>query len=287
MTVVEVIQRGSEFLAQKGVDSPRLQLELMLAHLLQLPRLNLYLNFDRVLTDAEAEALRKMVKRRALREPLQHILGTVCFCGLEFAVNAHVLVPRPETELLAEKAWEAARRLVSSHQNPRILDFGTGSGCVAVTVAVRCPEARVDAVDISAEALVVARANAERHQVSDRIEFHCGELRAALRLPGSFSLAVSNPPYVATGEIASLMPEVRDYDPRMALDGGADGLDFYRRLAVEIRPLLQPHGEFFLELGDGQAAAVSTIFQSQDWTVLAVEKDYTGRDRILIARAGN
>lgn len=287
MTVVEVIQRGSEFLTQKGIESPRLQMELMLAHLLQLPRLNLYLNFDRTITEAEAEALRKMVKRRSLHEPLQHILGSVCFCGLDFAVNSHVLVPRPETELLAEATWEAARRLVGAQQVPRLLDFGTGSGCLAVTVAVHCPEAQVEAVDISAEALVVARANAERHQVAQRINFHCGALPAASRIRGRFNLAVSNPPYVPTGEIASLMPEVRDFDPRIALDGGEDGLDFYRLLAAEVHSLLQPGGELFLEVGDGQGAPVEAILQGQGWTITALRKDYSGRDRILIARASN
>ncbi len=188
VTVVDVIQRSSEFLARKGVDSPRLQVELLLAHILQLPRLKLYLNFDRMLTEPELEQLRQLVKRRGQREPLQHILGTVSFCGFELEVDGRVLVPRPETELLAERAWEHLARMTAPP--PIALDFGTGSGCLAIAMAAKCPAARIYAVDVSDEALAVARRNAERHNAAGRIQFlhgrHFGRraCRLAVRLDG-------------------------------------------------------------------------------------------------------
>ena len=282
VTVLEVIQRSSEFLARKGVESPRLQIELLLAHVLQVPRLKLYLNFERRLTDPELEVLRGLVTRRGEREPLQHILGSVSFCGFELEVNREVLIPRPETELLAERACEQVARLGAA--TPIILDFGTGSGCLAIALAVRCPAAQMHALEISEAALAVARRNAQRHHVAERLHFHGGSDLAALPAGLQFDLLVSNPPYIASGEIASLQPEVRDHDPRSALDGGPDGLKFFRLLATEAAARMTPGGCAMLEFGDGQGEAVSDIFSQQGWRIEAIEKDYSGRARILIAR---
>ncbi|MCL4787370.1 MAG: peptide chain release factor N(5)-glutamine methyltransferase [Verrucomicrobia bacterium] len=285
MTVIEVIQRSAEFLARKGVDSPRLQAELLLAHVLKLPRMQLYLDFQRQLTPDEADHLRELVQRRGRREPLQHILGTTCFCGLEMAVNRHVLVPRPETELLAEAGWEFLRQLTPGDSGPRpVLDFGTGSGCLAVTLAVKCPDARVTAMDVSPDALAVAAQNAARHGVSDRIEFRESDGFASLPAGAKFDLIVSNPPYIPTLEIDTLQPEVRDFDPRAALDGGPDGLKFHRLLAGQATAFLAAGGRLMLELGDGQAAAVREIFEAENWIVEAIRPDYNQRLRIMIAR---
>jgi release factor glutamine methyltransferase len=282
VTVLEVIQRSAEFLARKGVESPRLQVELLLARVLAMPRLKLYLDFNRPLTAAELDSARALVKRRADREPLQHILGSTSFCGLELAVNRHVLVPRPETEVLAERGWNF---LTGFGARPvTALDVGTGSGCLAIALAVKCPRARVHAVDNAEAALAVARQNALRHQVADRIEFHAGDGFAALPDALRCDLIVSNPPYIPSAEIATLQPEVRDFDPRAALDGGADGLDFFRRLAAQAPPFLAPGGKLMVEFGDGQAEAVRGIFAAQKWIVEAVEPDYSGRPRILTAR---
>ena len=282
MTVLEVIQKSAEFLARKDVDAPRLQTELMLAHLLKLPRMKLYLNFERILSGAELDAVRLLVKRRGQREPLQHIVGSASFCGLEMTVNRNVLVPRPETELLAEAGWEF---LATRNPQPSTaLDFGTGSGCIAIALAVKCPGARIVALDASAEALAVAKQNAERNGVSARIKFLHGDGFAAL-IPGfRFDLIVSNPPYIPSAEIATLQTEVRDFDPHAALDGGADGLDFYRLLAAQAVEWLRPGGKIMLEFGDGQAAAIQKLFTVPAWSVEAVRADYTQRDRILIAR---
>lgn len=302
MTVLEAIQKSAEFLAKKGVESSRLQTELLLAHLLKMPRMKLYLNFERVLAQAETDALREFIKRRGRREPLQHIIGTTSFCGLDIAINRHALVPRPETELLAEEG-----RTFLSTLNPQpstALDFGTGSGCIAIALAVKCPNAKLTAADISIEALALAKENAVRNGAADRIEFLQGDGFEALTegrggrtrepkervqdgSPGSsrrFDLIISNPPYIPSAEIATLQPEVRDFDPRAALDGGKDGLSFYRLLASQAKSFLKSNGKIMLEIGDGQADAVSTMFATQNWIVEAVKEDYSQRARILIAK---
>ncbi len=309
--MLEVIQKSTEFLGRKDVDAPRLQTELLLAHVLKLPRMKLYLNFDRTLSPAELDAVRTLVQRRGQREPLQHIVGSTSFCGLEMAVNRNVLVPRPETELLAEAGWKFLASL--SSQPSTALDFGTGSGCIAIALAVKCPAAHIVALDASNEALLVATQNAKHHGVSERIEFRPGDGFAALSGPepqgwaghpgkpkppcpgGSpgvaphpadrkFDLIVSNPPYIPSAEIATLQTEVRDFDPRAALDGGPDGLDFYRLFAAQAAAWLRPGGKIMLEFGDGQAAAIQKLFATQDWDVEAVQSDYTQRERFLIAR---
>jgi len=257
-----------------------------------MPRMKLYLNFDRVLTPPETDTLRELIKRRSQREPLQHITGSTSFCGYEIAVSRHVLVPRPETELLAELGWQlllAAPKQSDggSTLNPQLstaLDLCTGSGCIAIALAVKSPAARITALDISPAALELAQQNAARHQVAERIEFAAGDGFRALPPAAIFDLIISNPPYIPTAEIATLDPEVRDFDPRGALDGGADGLDFYRRLAVEARPFLKPGGKLMLEFGDGQAEAIQKILETQKWIVEAIRADYTARHRILIAQ---
>ncbi len=322
MTVLEAIQKSADFLAKKGVESPRLQTELLLAHLLNLPRMKLYLNFERTLTSAEVDALRELIRRRGQREPLQHITGSTSFCGLEITVNRHALVPRPETELLAEQGWQFLNQL-SEGRVPRApklknedgdtynsflraLDFGTGTGCIAIALAVKCPAAKIMATDISTEALALAKENAARNGVAERIEFLQGDGFAALEnfgvrrrvgafksgdmsphsktgSPCQFDLIISNPPYIPSAEIATLQPEVRDFDPRGALDGGADGLDFCRLIASQAVALLKPDGKVMLEFGDGQAEAIRQIFENEKWIVETVKEDYSQRARILVA----
>jgi release factor glutamine methyltransferase len=325
VTVLEAIQKSTDFLAQKGVESPRLQTELLLAHLLKMPRMKLYLNFERVLTPAETDALREMIRRRSRREPLQHITGSTSFCGLEIAVNRHALVPRPETELLAEFGWQFLNQLsegraprdpnlikkesgASQSSALRVLDFGTGSGCIAIALAVKCPAAKIIATDISADALALASQNAGRHNVAERIEFlqsdgfelmsegrvtrvpesnteiEIGDSHSSPLRKMEFDLIISNPPYILSAEIATLQPEVRDFDPRAALDGGVDGLDFYRLIASHAAAFLKTGGKVMLEFGDGHAEAVRKIFEDEKWIVESVEQDYSHRERILIAR---
>jgi release factor glutamine methyltransferase len=292
VTVLEAIQKSAEFLAKKNVESPRLQTELLLAHLLKLPRMKLYLNFDRVLTVAETDALRDLVKRRGLREPLQHIVGSTSFCGFEIRVNRHTLIPRPETELLAEQGWQWLQARPSVSSPPTALDYGTGTGCIAIALAAKCPDATITALDISREALALATENAVGNKVSEKIQFvqgdgftaFAGEAAPAAERSRPFDLIISNPPYIASAEIETLEPEVRDFDPRQALDGGADGLDFYRRLAAQSKSFLKPDGKIMMEFGDGQAEPIKNIFENEKWIVEAVKEDYSQRARILIAR---
>ena len=302
MTVLEAIQKSADFLGKKGVESSRLNAELLLAHQLKLARMKLYLNFERVLTAAETDGYRELVKRRGLREPLQHITGSTSFCGCEISVNRHALVPRPETELLAELGWQF---LATCNLQPATaLDFGTGTGCIAIALAVKCPAAKITALDFSADARALAKQNAAANQVAERVEFFQGDGFAALPVVGQasslsssntnttgetpvpllFDLIISNPPYIASAEIATLEPEVKDFDPRAALDGGADGLDFYHRLAKEAPAFLKPDGKIMLEFGDGQADAIKNIFIGEKWIVEAVKEDYSHRARILVAR---
>lgn len=291
MTVLEAIQKSAGFLDRKGIESPRLQAELLLAHLLRMPRMKLYLNFERALTDAETNALRELVKRRATREPLQHIVGSTSFCGFEITVNRHALVPRPETELLAETGWKflAAPKpgeggSTLNAQPSTAFDFGTGTGCIAIALAAKVPAARITALEISPEALALARENALKNNVADRIEFLSGDGLATVPAGRSFDLVISNPPYIPSAEIATLEPEVKDFDPRAALDGGADGLEFYRRLAAGAGAFLKPDGKIMVEFGDGQADAIRKLFEDEKWIVEAVKEDYSQRARILIAK---
>jgi release factor glutamine methyltransferase len=282
VTVLEAIQKSADFLGKKGVESSRLNAELLLAHLLKMPRMKLYLNFERALSAAETDGLRELVKRRGTREPLQHITGSASFCGCEISVNRHALVPRPETELLAELGWNF---LLTRHAPPvTALDFGTGTGCIAIALAQKCPAAKISALDFSTEALVLAKQNVATNKVAERIEFFQGDGFAALPDKNHFDLIISNPPYIASAEIATLQPEVRDFDPRAALDGGADGFNYYRRLAVEAKSFLKPDGKIMLEFGDGQADAIKNLFESEKWIVEAVKEDYSHRARFLVAR---
>lgn len=287
MRLLEVIQRSAGYLAERGVESPRLQVEWILAQALKVPRLQLYLQFERILAEAELASVREAVRRRGRREPLQHVLGTASFCGLEFESGPAALVPRPETELLAERAWRwLEERSAAGTGNPRVLDWGTGTGCLAITLARQVPAATVDALEISPDAAGLARRNVARHGLEARVRVIDGNGCAVLAPDARYDLVVSNPPYIPTGEIAGLEPEVREHDPHVALDGGADGLDLYRRLAPELSSRLAPGGAVLLEFGDGQAPGVSALLERAGWIVGEVHRDYTGRDRFLLARRG-
>ena len=284
MTVLEAIQRSTQFLLNKGVENARLQAELLLAHLVRLPRMRLYLNFERSLSSAEIDSLRAWIQRRGQREPLQYIIGSTSFCGLELAVNPNALIPRPETELLAEQGWTFLNGEPSSSFRSA-LDFGAGAGCLAIALAVKCPAARIQALDISPKALELARQNATHLGVAERILFIQGNGLEALPDDSRFDLVIANPPYIPTAEIQKLEPEVRDHEPTQALDGGPDGLDFFRRLAAQAGLFLKPGGKLMAEFGDGQAQPLAELFAQQNWIVESILNDYTQRPRIIILRA--
>ncbi len=275
-TTLKVLTWTKEFLSARGIENARLEAEWLLCAATGMDRMALYLNFEKPLTDQELAAYRAMVARRGKREPLQHILGTQEFCGLEFEVTPDVLIPRHDTETLVN---EALARMPAARS---VLDIGTGSGCIAVTLACKLPRAAVTAVDISAAALEVARCNAKRHGAA--IEFLPGSLFQPVA-GRYFDLIVSNPPYIPSSEIDRLEPEVRDYDPRGALDGGADGLDIYRNLIPAAGEFLNPHGWLLVEVGAGQAQDVVLLFRNAGgFGEPIVVTDYGSIERVVGAQ---
>ncbi|MEW6486313.1 MAG: peptide chain release factor N(5)-glutamine methyltransferase [Thermodesulfobacteriota bacterium] len=276
---LELVRRSAAYLAGKGVSNPRLDAEVLLAHVLGVPRIQLYLQFDKPLAAAEVDAYREAVRRRARREPVAHITGSREFWSLSFAVDARVLVPRPETEVLVEAA------LARMGGAGRLADLGTGSGAVAVALLVEHPGWTGVAVDVSTGALEVAAVNAARHGVGDRLDLRRGDLFAPLAgSEESFDAVVANPPYIPTGELGGLEPEVSRFDPRLALDGGPDGLDVIRRIAAGARAFLAPGGFAAVEFGAGQEGAVGRIFRDaggyEDMTLVP---DLAGRPRVAVA----
>lgn len=277
--LLEVLRGAESYLAARGVENPRLNAEHLLAHALGLKRMELYLQFDRPLGESERAPLREMVKRRGSREPLQHILGTVEFHGRTFLSDRRALVPRPETEQLVEIAIELARGL----QSPSILDVGTGSGVIALTLALELPSADIHATDISQDALALAAENAARHGLPERVKFSQSDL-----LPesgGPFSLIIANLPYVPSPEIAGLQPEV-GHDPLAALDGGPDGLDLVRRLISAAPPRMAPGRVLLLEIGVGQADTVHALFEASKFRDICVRSDYQGIPRFAVGFHG-
>jgi len=271
-TTLKVLTWTKEYLAGMGIDNARLEAEWMLCAVTGLDRVGLYLNFEKPLNEAELAAYRAMVARRAKREPLQHILGSQEFCGIDFEVTQDVLIPRHDTETLVTEALARVPRASA------ILDIGTGSGCIAVALAKHLPDATVTATDVSEAALEVARRNAGRNGVT--IEF----LRGSLLEPVAgrcFDLIVSNPPYIPFADIALLEPEVRNFEPRGALDGGMDGLDAYRSLIPAATSCLNPGGWLLVEVGIGQAGAVRELFESNTFAEIHFACDPAGIERVV------
>jgi release factor glutamine methyltransferase len=271
-TVKRVLEWTRSYLGEKGVENARREAEWLLAHSLATDRVGLYVQYEKPLTEAELAAFRGLVVRRARREPLQYILGTQEFAGLDFEVAPGVLIPRHDTEVLVE---EAAR--IGGEANT-VLDIGTGSGCVAIALAKRLPKAKVVSVDPSTEALSVAGRNACRAGVS--VDFVEGSLFEPF--PGrEFDMIVSNPPYIPSGEIPTLQPEVRDFEPQTALDGGEDGLDFYRAISSGAPAHLRPGGCLLLEVGIGQSVAVIELLRRHGFIDLFTANDPGGIDRVV------
>lgn len=279
LTVKEVLDKTADYFKEKKIENSRFNAELLLAHVLNMRRIDLYLNFDRPLIEAEIAELRKLIVRRIKREPLQYILGQTEFYSLPIHLTPAVLIPRPETEILVQKVIDHCRSL--SAEEIQILDVGTGSGCIAVALAKNVTNAVVTAVDVSAAALEVARGNAVLNEVDVRFF----ELDALKPWPpeflGVFDVVVSNPPYVSYSEYQHLQPEVRDYEPKISLLGGNDGLEFYRRFALHCASLLKPQGSAFFEIGDRQAVSVRNIFAEAGFENLKIFDDLAGRNRVI------
>jgi len=280
-TLAGLLREGQALLAHAGVENAENEATWLAERALGLDRLTLKLEEGRDVRPADRRLAMELLARRASREPLQHILGSQEFCGLEFEVNPHVLIPRPETELLVKHCAAGLR----SVPQPLIADIGTGSGCIAVALAVAVPTAVLYATDVSPAALEVARRNAVRHGVAERVRFLPGDLFAPLQglgLDGSLAAVVSNPPYIPEGDLAGLQPEVGWYEPRLALAGGIDGLAVCRRLLKEAAEFLAPGGRLLVEVGMGQATAVSRIAVAQGGYNPAQRlKDAAGIERVV------
>lgn len=278
LTVLEIIKRSAEFLAGKGVESARLNAELLIGHALGLKRMQLYLQFERPLTELELEKIRPLVRRRGQREPLQHILGETEFHGLRLKTDRRALIPRPETELLIELI---IARMVAPPA--RILDLGTGSGAIALTLAQHYPEAQLVATDTSGEALALARENAARSGLEGRVRWLEYDWFAGLS-GETFDLIVSNPPYLSEAEVAAAAPEVRDHEPRAALTPGGDGSTALAAILASAGAHLAAGGLLALETGIAQHAGLLAAAAQHGFVAAESKPDLTGRDRYVFAR---
>jgi release factor glutamine methyltransferase len=290
VTLLEVLQASTDFLKKRQIESARLNAEHLLAHVLGRKRIELYLEFERELTEAELAPLRELVRRRGEGEPLQHLLGTVEFCGQTYVCDKRAMVPRPETEELVEMLVSGFRsadgrtlRGEGQRSEPRILDVGTGSGVIALTLATRLPEAKISAVDISDDALTLARENADRLGLADRVQLVKGNLLEGLT--ERFDVIVANLPYIAMHDRNSLSREVL-HDPGIALFGGEEGDELIRALIEQAPERLAPGGVLAMEVGLGQSAPLLELLGQKKYKNIEPKSDYSGTVRFVFARYG-
>lgn len=283
-TIQKLLNWITEYFTQKGMDSPRLSAELLLCHVLKLERIQLYTFFDRAVSKPELDTLRALVKRGAEHEPVAYLVGRCEFYSLSLTITPACLIPRPETELLVERAIHFLRKRSGSQA---VLDLCTGSGCIAAAIAKNVATAQVTATDICDAALAVAAKNIEAHKLSERVRLLCGDLFdpvvKGLDAP-AFDVIVSNPPYVSEGEYETLDKNVKDYEPKHALLAGVDGLDVYRRIVAQAGEFLKGDGALMMEIGYAQGAAVKALLEEAgDFQSVRIEKDLSNNDRIAIA----
>jgi release factor glutamine methyltransferase len=281
-TVRDALLDGTQLIQAAGIDSARLDVEVLMCHALGFDKSQLYLSLDEQLYDGVKDQFDIFLMRRLRREPVAYITGCQEFWSLDFRVTPDVLIPRPETERLVEIAVECAGAF-DGHLPLRILDMGTGSGAIAVSLAKELPQAQLWATDVSVPALEVARHNAACHRVAERIQFAGSDLFDSVRESG-FHLIVSNPPYVRRGELANLAPEVSRWEPRTALDGGADGLDYYCGIIREANRHLLPGGALMMEIGADLGRPVAQLLSDAgNYTAAKIYRDYACRDRVVVA----
>ncbi len=272
-TLLRLLRWMTDYFTDKGIDTPRLDAELLLAHTLELDRVGLYLNYDRPLTAPELDVIRPLVKRRGGREPLQYVIGQTEFWSLEFAVSPAVLIPRADTEILVEEA------LTHAGETGQLLDVGTGSGAILISLATELTGWKLTGLDISVAALEVAQENAQKHAVAGRIAWLQADLA---ELPVQrFDLIVSNPPYIASAEWDELMPEVRCFEPQQALLARNNGLACYQHLARQAIDRLNPGGWLLVEIGYQQALAVQQLFTAAGLSDVYLRNDYAGQPRVV------
>jgi release factor glutamine methyltransferase len=272
-TYRELLQTAREILKQHEIADADVDAWYLLVHVFGIKRTDFLLHGDHVVAESEGKRFLSLIKERAAHIPLQHITGTQEFMGLEFEVNEDVLIPRQDTETLVEEVLKECN-------GKSVLDMCTGSGCIIISLAKLGRLQRAVGVDISEKALLIASKNAERHKVE--IEYIQSDLFG--KLDGSYDIIVSNPPYIPTGEIGALMPEVKDHDPLLALDGTEDGLEFYRRIISEAKNFLTQNGWIFFEIGHEQGADVKQLLDKEGFMEIRIKKDLSGHDRVVTAR---
>lgn len=279
-TIGRILKWTAGYFQEKGIESPRLDAEVLLAHILKKERIYLYVHFDEPLEPSELAQYREAIKKRVRRVPVAYITGQRDFMGLTFHVTPDVLVPQPDTEILVQAAKE---RLEKVEGPVKFADIGTGSGAICLSLLAELPEAVASTVDISPAARAVAEENARELGVADRIAFYTGDLLAPLA-GETFDAILSNPPYIPDGDIPGLAPEVKSQEPMLALAGGRDGLDFYRRLAKDAPNLIKNGGFLAVEVGIHQADSVAKLFAAHPRVkTTSIVKDYAGIDRVVIA----
>ncbi len=279
LTMKEILDLTAGHFSRHDLDQPRLEAELLLGHILGLERIQLYVQFDRPLKENELEQMRQFIRRRAQGEPLAYILGEKEFMSLPFQVDSRVLIPRPETEHLVERALQ----IFGPTAEPTLIDLGTGSGAIAVSLAHYLPHSRIWALDVRPDILELARDNARRSGVQDRIRFILGDLLEPVLQEGPVDGILSNPPYIPTEELEKLSPEVR-WQPRLALDGGRNGLHFYPLIINQADALLKEGGYLGLETGAGQDQAVSPLLEKKGFSEISIDEDYSGHKRCIWGR---
>ncbi len=280
-TIKALLSWTTDFLKSKGNEAAKREAELLLAHVLNCKRVDLFMRFEEQPAETERARFRELITRRIAGWPVAYLVGSREFYLLPFEVDPRVLIPRPDTETLVLEALKRLKPLAA----PEVLDVGTGSGCIAISLAHQKKDARVVATDVSPDALEVAKRNAAKHGVADRVALLQGDLFAAVPPGSTFDLIVSNPPYIAQSEFATLAPDVRDHEPRLALDGGPDGLAFYRRIAKDAVPFLKPGGSLLLEIGFLQDEAVQKLLTERpELEVGATLKDMGGHTRVVTAK---
>ena len=288
-TVKKLLDWTGGFFTKKGLDAPRLSAEMLLAHVLEMPRIQLYVNHGRELSAEQLSRFRGLVKRAGEQEPVQYLTGVAHFYSLEFKVTPAVLIPRPDTETLVESAVRHLKLAADTGvaQPVRVLDLCTGSGCVALTLAKQLPTAQLVAVDLSDAALDVARANAAALGLNDRVDLRAGDLFEPVAGELPFAVVTANPPYIPSADVDTLDRNVRDYEPRLALDGGGDGFDVHRRILSGAPAHLIDGGRLFVEMQFDQGPRLTALAEaSGDWADVQVLRDFEGRDRVLFAAAG-
>lgn len=283
--ISEVLENGQKYLKSAGIITSRLDAELLLAYCLKKDRTKLYVDWQCNIKAEEMLLFSLLLARRAKREPLAYIVGYKEFWSMNIRVDRHVLIPRPETEILVQEAVALLHQTSQPGRRQKILDVGTGSGAVALALAREAHSSFVIASDVSFEALKIARANADTFGLNDTVIFACVDVLSAFRHNGFFDLVVSNPPYIATQDIELLDPEIRNFEPRQAIDGGKDGLDYYKALIPLLTSILKDGGWVVLEIGAGQAAAVMELFEScSRYRNIRVVKDYGQHERVIRAQ---